>query len=178
MIILGVDPGSLITGYGLIETDGNRFQVLEAGPIRLKSAGELPDRLLKLATELETRVRQYQPDALSLEKAFFGKNAQSALTLGYVRGVVLMLAARYKLQVAEYSPSEVKKAVCGYGKAEKAQVQEMVRLLLNLAEVPHPPDVADALALAICHAHTGPVRLRYDQPPRPSAGERRVWRRS
>jgi len=176
VIILGIDPGSLITGVGLIETDGNRFHVLEAVPLRLKKAGEIPQRLLLLATELETKVRAHRPDVVSLEKVFHGKNFQSALVLGYVRGVILMLAARYEIPVAEYAATEVKKAVCGYGKADKAQVQEMVRLLLNLPTVPKPPDVADALALAICHAHTGPVKARYHEPPAPASGGRRVWR--
>lgn len=178
MIILGVDPGSIITGYGLVETDGNRFQVLEAGPIRLKSAGEISMRLLLLATELEKHVREHKPDVVSLEKVFFGKNFHSALTLGYVRGVVLMLSARYNLPVAEYSPTEVKKAVCGYGKAEKGQVQEMVRMLLNLPQLPQPSDVADALALAICHAHMGPMRERFaGDSAAPAIAQRRVWRR-
>lgn len=183
MIIMGIDPGSLITGVGLVETDGNRFHVLEAGPIRLKKAGEIPQRLLLLATELERYVRTYKPDVMSLEKVFYGKNFHSALVLGYVRGVALMLAARYEMPVAEYAATEVKKSVCGYGKAEKEQVQEMVRLLLNLPEIPKPADVADALALAICHAHTSPIQARYkpdaikpqESQALPGVG-RRVWR--
>lgn len=177
MIIMGVDPGSLITGFGVIETDGNRFQVLEAGPIRLKKAGEIPQRLLLLATELETRIRKHSPDVISLEKVFYGKNFHSAMVLGYVRGVVLMLAARYEKPVAEYAATEVKKAITGYGKAEKAQMQEMVRLLLNLPTIPKPADVADALALAICHAHTAPAATRLTEPTPPAVGpKRRVWR--
>lgn len=178
MIILGVDPGSLITGYGFVEVEGNHFQVLEAGALRLKRAGEMGDRLLLLATELETRVRKHKPDVLSLEKVFLGKNFQTALVLGYVRGVVLMLCARYKLKIAEYTATQVKKTITGFGRAEKVQVQEVVRILLNLAEIPKPADKADALALALCHAHTAPTQNRYavqaTQPAQP--GGRRVWR--
>lgn len=179
MIILGVDPGSIIAGFGFIETDGTRFQVLEAGPIRLKNKGELPQRLLCLAEELETRIRKYKPEAISLEKAFYGKNVQSALVLGHVRGVVMLLAARYKIKLAEYAATEVKRTVTGYGRAEKAQVQEMVRVLLNLKEVPKPEDVADALALAICHAHTGDNTARYQEvtgQTRIPKGTRSSWR--
>ncbi len=161
MIILGVDPGSVVTGYGVLETEGNRFKVVEAGPLRLKKHGELPNRLVYLAEHIERLIATHRPDVLAIEKIFHGVNFNSTLRLGYVRGVVLMLAARLGVPVAEYASTEVKKAVTGYGRAEKSQVQEMVRMLLGLNEIPKPNDVADALALAICHAHTAPVLDRY-----------------
>ena len=161
MIILGVDPGSTITGYGLLKSEGNRFQILEAGPVRLKKHGELPNRLRFLYETLHNLIALHKPQVIALEKVFHGVNAHSALVLGHVRGTVMLLAAQHDIPVAEYAPTEVKKSVCGYGRADKAQIQEMVRVLLNLREAPKPNDVADALALAICHAHTAPVLDRY-----------------
>ena len=157
MIILGVDPGSLVTGYGLLAVDGNRFRMLDAGPIRLKKYGSMENRLLHLSDALDKLIEGFKPDVLSVEKVFHGLNFQSTIALGYVRGIVLMQAARHRLQLAEYAPAEVKKAITGYGRAEKQQIQEMVRVLLNLPEVPKPNDVADALALAICHANAAPL---------------------
>ena len=157
MIILGVDPGSLVTGYGLLKTEGNRFRLMDAGPIRLKKHGSMENRLLHLNDALDKLIQAHKPDVLSVEKVFHGLNFQSTIALGYVRGIVLMQAARHNLTLAEYSPAEVKKAITGYGRAEKEQIQEMVRILLNLAEVPKPNDVADALALAICHANAAPL---------------------
>lgn len=165
MIILGIDPGSVITGYGVLKSEGNRFRVIDAGPLHLKKHGELPNRLVYLAERVEVLIETHQPDVLSIEKVFHGVNFNSTLRLGYVRGVVLMLAARRGVAVAEYAATEVKKAVTGYGRAEKSQVQEMVRMLLGLPEIPKPNDVADALALAICHAHTAPVMERYRGRP-------------
>ncbi len=156
-----MDPGSLITGYAVLRSEGNRHHVLDAGPIRLKKFGELPQRLVHLAERIEALIEAFNPQALSIEKVFHGVNFQSALILGQVRGVVLMLAARHQMSVAEYGPTEVKKAVTGYGRAEKSQVQEMVKILLNLKQIPKPNDVADAMALAICHSHTAPMMRHY-----------------
>jgi len=161
VIILGIDPGSLITGYGFIRGEGNRLLMMEAGTIRLKKQGDMAYRLLHLADFLDNKIAEVKPDVISIEKVFHGVNFNSTLALGYVRGVVLMTAARHQLTIAEYSPTQVKKTITGYGRAEKTQMQEMVRMLLNLREVPKPADVADALALAICHAHTGPIMTRY-----------------
>jgi len=162
VIILGIDPGSRITGYGFLEKEGNRLRLLDAGPIRLEKEGEIPQRLQALCFFLEEKIREFSPDALSVEKVFHGPNFKATVLLSYVRGVVLMLAGRYELDVFEYAPSEVKKAVTGYGRAEKVQVQEMVKILLKLPSVPKPNDVADAIALSICHAHQSPAmgRLR------------------
>ena len=156
MIILGIDPGSLITGYGFLETEGNRFRVLDAGPFRLKKQGAIQDRLIYLFRELDRKIEEYKPSVLSIEKVFGGVNFNATLLLGYVRGVVLTLAAKNDMEVYEYAPTEVKKSLTGYGRAEKSQIQEMVRILLGLRTAPKPHDVADALALAICHAHHRP----------------------
>ena len=161
MIILGVDPGSVITGYAFLETEGNRMKLLDAGPLRLKKEGEIERRLHALSKALDERIRMLEPDCLAVEKVFHGPNFNATIKLGYVRGVVLMLAGKYDLDVFEYAPSEVKKAVTGYGRAEKEQVQEMVRILLKLERVPKPNDVADAIALTICHAHHAPVLGRF-----------------
>ena len=160
MIILGIDPGSRVTGFGVIACTGNRYKVLEAGAIRLEKLGEVPVRLVHLHDRIEQIIATHRPDTLSIEKVFHGVNFQSALLLGQVRGVVMMQAARQGLNVFEYSATQVKKTITSYGRAEKDQVQEMVRLLLGLRETPKPNDVADALALAICHAHTAPMTNR------------------
>lgn len=180
MIILGIDPGSLVTGFGLLRTEGNRFQMIAAGPIRLKQFGTMENRLFHLSEELENIIKTHNPDVLSVEKVFHGLNFQSTIALGYVRGIVMMQAARHSLTLAEYSPAEVKKAITGFGRAEKEQVQEMVRILLNLSEVPKPNDVADALALAICHAHAAPIQNllgKVPQGPGNRNANRRAWER-
>lgn len=161
MIVLGIDPGSVTTGYGLVESKGNRLRLIDAGPLRLKKHSDImANRLYFLGEELEKLLLKHKPDALALERVFHGVNFSSALKLGYVRGVCLFLGARFGLEIAEYSPTEVKKSITGYGRAEKGQVQEMVRMLLGLEKAPQPHDVADALALAIFHAHTAPILKR------------------
>lgn len=147
----------------MLRAQGNRFQMLDAGPVRLRKHGDLPIRLKVLHEQLQTLIGQQKPDVVVIEKVFHGVNVHSALVLGHIRGVVMLIAALHDIPIAEYAPTEVKKAVCGYGRADKAQVQEMVRVLLNLREVPKPNDVADALALAICHAHIAPVLARYQR---------------
>lgn len=165
MIILGIDPGSVTTGYGLIKSSGNRLVHIEGDAIRLKKHSlDMAQRLLYLGETIDALIQTHRPDALSIERVFHGVNFSSALKLGYVRGVILFLGAKHHLEVAEYSPTEVKKALTGYGRAEKTQMQEMVRMLLNLPTVPKPHDVADALALAICHAHTAPYLAKIQKP--------------
>ena len=155
MIIMGVDPGTAITGYGLVDFRGNRFSPVEYNCIRTPVKMNLADRLLILYRELEKVIEKYRPDRFAVEKLFFNTNARTALAVGQARGVVLLLGAMAGLQVYEYTPLEVKQAVVGYGRAEKGQVQYMVKAILCLPEVPKPDDVADALAVAICHAHYG-----------------------
>jgi len=161
VIIMGVDPGTVVAGYGFLRYDGNRFQLVDAGPVRLKAKGALPERLLFLEQSLDALFREHRPDAVAIEKVFGGVNFQSTLRLGYARGIVLMLAARHGTAVAEYAPNEVKKAITGYGRADKQQIQEMVRILLKLRAQPKPADVADALALAICHGHLAAFARRH-----------------
>jgi len=153
MRILGVDPGSETTGYGVIETDGRTYRLVESGAVRPPRHRSFAQKLLYIAERLQEVLERSRPEAIALEEAFAAINPKSALKLGHVRGVVLLLAARAGVPVYEYSPLEVKSATVGYGRAEKLQVQRMVAALLDLPEVPEPHDVADALAVAICHAH-------------------------
>jgi len=168
MRILGIDPGSEITGYGVIDSDGASHAVVDYGAIRAGSSRRaFHQRLLTIHDELCAVLQRAPVAAVAVEGMFHALNSQSALRLGHARGVALLAAARFGLPLFEYSPMEIKKAIVGYGRAEKGQVQGMVRFLLRLPEVPSPADAADALAVAICHAHhagtrvaTGGIRLR------------------
>ena len=152
--ILGVDPGSRKTGYGLIENSGNRIRHLASGCIRLNAKHPLSDRLSMLSRELEQLIEEFRPDCGAVEKVFFAKNAQSALTLGHARGVILLKFSERHLPIHEYQALKVKQTVVGVGRADKDQVQHMVRILLNLQNSLQE-DEADALAVAITHAHLG-----------------------
>lgn len=151
-IILGVDPGSLVTGWGLVAVDGNQLRHHCHGTIGVSAALGLAARLSQIYRGLQKIIERYQPTGMSLEKVFFSRNVQSALKLGQARGVALLAAAESDLPVAEYSAAEIKVAVVGYGQATKEQVQKMVSALLCLRG-PIPADAADALAAAICHVH-------------------------
>jgi crossover junction endodeoxyribonuclease RuvC len=151
--IFGIDPGSVRTGYGCIESDGTRHRLVACGAISASARLPFPDRLLAIHTELSALLTQCRPDGVAVESLFHAVNARSALQLGHARGVALLAASQARVPIAEYSPAEVKRAVVGYGRAEKPQVQQMIRLLLGLAEAPQPLDVSDALAVAICHLH-------------------------
>jgi crossover junction endodeoxyribonuclease RuvC len=153
MRILGIDPGSGSTGYGIIETDGSRHTAVAFGAIKTHNRQPFHERLLKIHMELCAILAREKADVVAIEEVFYATNVQSALKLGHARGVALLVAAQHGLPVCEYSPLEIKSAVVGYGRAEKVQIQSMVRLLLNLPEIPAPHDAADALAVAICHAH-------------------------
>lgn len=153
MIIMGVDPGTAITGYGVLDYENNRFKVLDFGAIRTESKYPLAARLDILFEQLNSVLVKNSPDQFAMEELFFNKNTRTALAVGHARGVAMLAAARAGLDVYEYTPLQVKLAVVGEGKADKAQVQFMVRALLSLRENPRPDDVADALAVAICHAH-------------------------
>ncbi|MCH2265610.1 MAG: crossover junction endodeoxyribonuclease RuvC [SAR324 cluster bacterium] len=152
--ILGIDPGSRKTGYGLIEHSGNRTRHLASGFIRLNANDSLADRLLMLSNELGKLIGEFQPDCGAVEKIFYAKNAQSALTLGHARGVILLKFSERQLPIHEYQALKVKQTVVGVGRAEKSQVQHMVKILLNLKNALQE-DEADALAVAITHAHLG-----------------------
>ena len=161
MKVLGIDCGSEITGYGVVEqlSDDQLF-CLAAGAIRLSSRQSLPERLVQVFQELSEIIVRHQPNAVAIEDVFYAANVKSALKLGHVRGVAMLAAASANVVVAEYAPLAVKSAVAGYGRAEKSQIQAMVAHLLHLKKIPEPPDVADALAIAICHLHTAATLAR------------------
>lgn len=153
MRILGIDPGTRITGYGVIDTEGNRLLHVECGIIRTQSSDPLPLRLKTIYDGLTTVLKTFSPQAVAVEQVFLAKNPRAALTLGHARGTAVLSAVNLGLDVHEYSALQVKGAVVGYGHAAKQQVQQMVKALLNLPEVAQE-DAADALAVAICHAHS------------------------
>ncbi len=153
MRILGVDPGSETTGWGVVEGDARRSRLIEYGVVRSSVRERFPARLLNISVGLEKVIERFAPEVCAVEEAFFAVNVKTALKLGQVRGAILLTAERAGLEIAEYSPRLVKQTVVGYGAAEKHQVQEMVRLLLGLNSAPQPHDAADALAIAICHFH-------------------------
>ncbi|HTP85702.1 MAG TPA: crossover junction endodeoxyribonuclease RuvC [Bryobacteraceae bacterium] len=152
MRVLGIDCGTERTGYGLIESDGRSHRLIEAGVIATSERDPLARRLFVIATELRNVIRRFSPEAVAVEEVFFARNVRTALKLSHVRGVALMTAAEAELPLGEYSPLEIKTSVVGYGRAEKSQVQLMVRSLLRLAEPVESEDASDALAVAICHA--------------------------
>ncbi|MGK5093208.1 crossover junction endodeoxyribonuclease RuvC [Deltaproteobacteria bacterium TL4] len=158
--ILGIDPGSRKTGYGLIESQGNRICYLQSGFIRLGEALPLADRLVVLAEQLDAILQEFKPECGALEQIFLGKNVQSALTLGHARGVILLKLRLAQMPVYEYTPLEVKQTVVGVGRADKAQVEHMVRILLNQKTRKIQEDEADALAVAITHSHLIPFRQK------------------
>ena len=149
--ILGIDPGSRALGWGVIEGARSKYQGVAYGCIKLSGSDSFADRLLKIDDGIKEVVEKFQPDALSVEEAFYAENVKVAMKLGQVRGVILLNGKRAGLEIGEYSPRLIKKTVVGYGNADKGQVQEMVRLLLKLDTAPEPHDAADALAIAICH---------------------------
>jgi crossover junction endodeoxyribonuclease RuvC len=155
MLVVGIDPGTATTGYGFVrETDQGDLEVIDFGVI-LTQASDLPEvRLLQLHHRLKDLLLLHQPDSGAVEKLFFQRNVTTAIAVGQARGVVLLSMAESSIPVAEYTPLEVKQAVVGYGGADKNQVQQMVKALLQLTEIPRPDDAADALAIAICHIHS------------------------
>jgi crossover junction endodeoxyribonuclease RuvC len=160
MRILGVDPGSDTTGYGVIESDGRRYELIEYAGIRGPKHLSFADRLLNISRKLEEVIERLGPQACAVEDTFYAVNVKTALKLGQARGAVLVAAARAGVEVFEYSPLEIKSALVGYGRAEKQQVQEMVRVLLGLKTAPEPLDASDALAVAICHINVASTRAR------------------
>ncbi len=159
MITLGIDPGTAITGFGIIkeEQDGD-LVVLSFGVIRTASDNSQAERLAQLYDKIKALILLHQPDMGAVEKLFFERNVRTALHVGQARGVALLAMAQAQLPIGEYTPLEIKQAVAGYGGADKNQVQQMVRTILGLESVPHPDDAADALAVAICHIHSAKMR--------------------
>jgi len=154
MVILGIDPGTAITGYGVVSHEGNHLKKIAFGVIRTTPDQEMAERLSQLYKELQEIIVKYAPEVVAVEELFFNKNVRTALAVGQARGVIMLAANNAGLKIVEYTPLQVKQAVVGYGRAEKLQVQEMVRMLLCLTELPKPDDAADALAIGICHAHS------------------------
>jgi crossover junction endodeoxyribonuclease RuvC len=151
-VILGIDPGTATMGWGVIRQEGNRLHYLQHGAIVTPASWEMPRRLGRLFDGVTELVKGYRPETVAVEELFFNTNVTTAITVGQARGVVLLAAYRAGVEVAEYTPLQVKQAITSYGRAEKRQVQEMVRSLLNLREIPKPDDAADGLAIAITHA--------------------------
>jgi len=152
-VVLGVDPGTLVTGYAIVERSGAQLRLLTCGVIKNASGNPLPIRLKKIHAELCAVIDMFHPDEFAIESAFYGKNAQSALKLGHARGVSILAAVERNIPSSEYSPREVKKAVTGNGHASKPQVQYMVRTILDLPSAALRMDMSDAIAIAICHIH-------------------------
>ncbi len=164
-IILGIDPGTASTGYGVIAQSGNRLELVEYGVVRTEAGRELSSRLEEIFAAVGEILRQHHAVEAAVESLFFNVNARTAFAVGQARGVALLACAQSGCEVHEYTPQEVKQAVVGYGKADKAQVQEMVRVLLRLTERPQPDHASDALAVAICHAHGRGLRARIERTP-------------
>ncbi len=154
MRVLGIDPGYAIVGYGVVDYDGSHFKTVGYGAITTKAKTYFPSRLEVIFDRMKEIISEFRPDALSIEKLFFNTNTTTAIDVAEARGVILLSAQKNGLPVYEYTPLQVKQSVTGYGRAEKQQIMEMTRMLLNLKAVPKPDDTADALAMAICHAHT------------------------
>ncbi len=154
MIILGVDPGYAITGYAIIEYVGNHFKLINSGAIETEAKVPMPQRLAKIYDDITMLIHEYKPDAIAVEELFYHSNAKTVIGVAQGRGNVLTAAAKTGTDIYEYTPLQVKQAVVGYGRADKKQVQMMVKTLLNLEKIPKLDDTTDAMAIAICHAHS------------------------
>jgi len=163
MRILGVDPGYAIVGCGVVDWAGSAFRLVDYGAITTPAGEPMERRLETIYTQLTTAIQKYRPQAMAIEQLYFTNNVTTGIAVAQARGVILLCAGQNGLEIGEYTPMQVKQAVVGYGKAEKAQVMEMTRRILGLSQIPRPDDAADALAVAICHGHTGGSSLaRYE----------------
>ena len=176
MIILGVDPGTLVTGYGVIEERNGKFTVLAYDVVKNRSEQSMPIRLRAIYTTLCKVIERYHPDEFAIETAFYGKNAQSAMKLGHARGVSILAAVNAEIPTAEYSPREVKRAVVGSGAASKDQVSYMIQSILNLKSAPKYYDATDALAVALCHYHKSAKPRRSRKGVADAGKAPRTWR--
>ncbi len=154
MIILGIDPGYAIVGFGIVSSEKGRQTAIQCGAINTPAGIPLPKRLLQIGDDLELLLHRFHPDAVAIEKLYFGNNVTTGIGVAQARGVILMTVERAGIPIFEYDPSQVKQAVVGYGKAEKRQVMDMTRRILHLKALPRPDDAADALAIALCHARS------------------------
>jgi crossover junction endodeoxyribonuclease RuvC len=157
MRVFGIDPGSERTGYGCVDSDGRRHQLVRCGAVRAGAGATFPDQLSIIYRELTSILAECRPECVAIENVFHAVNARSALKLGHARGVAMLAAIEAGVTVVEYTPAEIKRSVVGYGRAEKPQVAQMVKFLLGLDAIPKPHDATDALAVAICHLHNGKV---------------------
>lgn len=155
MRVLGIDPGTATTGYGVVESEGNRLRHIAHGVITTPAHTHFADRLHTIHQQTCDLIRLHAPEAVSIEKLYFGRNVTTGISVAQARGVLALAAVQHNLPIGEFSPLEVKSAVVGYGKATKQQVQNMIKILLNLDSIPRPDDAADALAIAVCQIHTG-----------------------
>ena len=174
MRIFGIDPGSGRTGYGCVETDGRRYRLVTCGAIASSATDSFPQRLARIHRELSRLLAACRPECVAVENLFHGVNARSALKLGHARGVAMLAAVEADCEIVEYTPAEVKRAVVGYGRADKRQMQQMIKLLLGLDTAPSPHDAADALAIAICHLHSAPMGRLKAAPTRAAAPTKAV----
>jgi crossover junction endodeoxyribonuclease RuvC len=165
-LVLGIDPGTAITGYGVVREDDDGLALVDCGAITTPSGQPLAFRLQTIYRSLADLIDEYRPEEAAVEELFFSRNARTALSVGQARGVVLLALADAGLPIHEYKPLEIKQAVAGYGGADKQQVQEMVRMLLALDEVPRPDDAADAVAVAVCHIHSARMAALLDDATR------------
>ena len=159
MRILGIDPGYAIVGFGILEAHRGQAQLIRCGAINTPAGVPMPMRLLQIQEDMETLIRTFQPDAMAIEELFFNTNVTTGIGVAQARGIILAAAAKLGVEIFEYTPSQVKQAVVGYGKAEKRQVMDMTKRLLKLSAVPKPDDAADAVAVALCHARSHTSRL-------------------
>jgi crossover junction endodeoxyribonuclease RuvC len=160
MIILGLDPGTATTGFGVINSKGNDLSLLDYGCITTPKTLTLAERLNQISKDLEDLIRQWQPGSIAIEEIFFSKNIKTAMSVAHARGALMQKLSEAGYEINEYKPMQIKESVCGYGKAEKLQVQKMVQMILKMDHLPRPDDAADALAIAICHASGVALRER------------------
>ncbi len=153
MRVLGIDPGTIITGFGVVEDTGHRLALIDYGAVKSRRSDLFPDRLKRIYEGLSLVFEKYKPDHVAVEKVFYGKSVKAAIKIGEGRGVAVLCAALAGVPLSEYSPTVIKKSVVGVGNAQKSQVQEMVKIILHLSKLPEPLDSSDALAIAICHCH-------------------------
>jgi crossover junction endodeoxyribonuclease RuvC len=164
MVILGLDPGTATTGFGIISYENDKFSLLDYGCITTPKDLALAERLQQISDDLEEIVKDSNPDEIAIEEIFFSKNIKTAIHVAHARGALMQKLSSEGYSINEYKPQQIKEAVCGYGKAEKIQVQKMVQLMLEMDTLPRPDDAADALAVAICHGNSLKVRRLYEQP--------------
>lgn len=165
MIALGIDPGTALCGYGIVRATGDEYELVTCGAISTPPKTPLDQRLVKIHADLVKLIRAHKPDQAAIEKLFFARNITTAISVGHARGVAMLAVAQAKIPLSEYTPNEIKQAVSGYGGADKYQMQQMVRMLLHLDDVPKPDDAADAVAIAICHLQSARLRELIESQP-------------